>query len=241
MNQMKDDLNRARSHYRAAPDSLETFLTRRDRRLRLKKVGTTVFALGLGVLAVAIVIASMAQPPDERGSATQPIKEGLGRIVFSRWSDGEWKLFSVRPDGSGEAQITDGSRDFYAEISPDGARIVADTELPGTDGLLVANIDGTERRTFPVGDAFDPGWSPDGTKIAFALDSGDAVILGRDHPLRIVQTPHGPSPRLLVRHGLEAELSRPVYYELAELALADDSHPHGVWSEGVFFPIEGRE
>jgi hypothetical protein len=78
-------------------------------------------------------------------------------------------------------------------------------------------------------------------RIAFALDSGDAVILGRDHPLRIVQTPHGPSPRLLVRHGLEAELSRPVYYELAELALADDNQPHGIWSEGVFFPIEGRE
>ena len=42
-----------------------------------------------------------------------------------------------------------------------------------------------------------------------------------DHPLRIVDTEHGPSPRLLVRHGLEAELTRPVYYELAELALGE--------------------
>ena len=57
-------------------------------------------------------------------------------------------------------------------------------------------------------------------RIAFALDSGDAVILGPEHPLRIVETEAGPSPRLLVRHGLEAELARPVYYELAELALA---------------------
>jgi Tol biopolymer transport system component len=172
MNQMKDDLSRARSHYRAVPDSLETFLIHRDRRLRLKKVGTTVFALGLGILAVATVIAAMARPPEGRGTATQPNEIGSGRIVFSRWSDGEWKLFSMRPDGSGEKQITDGSRDFYAEISPDGERIVADTELPGTDGLLVANIDGSERKTFPVGSAFDPTWSPDGTRIAFALDSG---------------------------------------------------------------------
>jgi hypothetical protein len=74
-------------------------------------------------------------------------------------------------------------------------------------------------------------------KIAFALDSGDAVILGPDHPLRMVETDSGPSPRVLVRHGLEAELSRPVYYELAELALADGSDPPGVWSDGAFFPL----
>src|SRR3954469_4472448 len=73
-------------------------------------------------------------------------------------------------------------------------------------------------------------------RLAFRLDSGDAVILGPDHPLRIVETDQGPSPRLLVRHGLEAELTRPVYYELAELALAND--PPGVSSTGAFFPLE---
>jgi len=75
-------------------------------------------------------------------------------------------------------------------------------------------------------------------RIAFKLDSGDALILGRDHPLRIVPDERGPSPRLLVRHGLEAELTRPVYYELAELALAEVNEPPGVWSEGTFFPLE---
>jgi hypothetical protein len=67
-------------------------------------------------------------------------------------------------------------------------------------------------------------------QIAFRLDSGDAVILGPEHPLSIA-----PTPRILVRHGLEAELSRPVYYELAELALAND--PPGVWSDGIFFEM----
>lgn len=75
-------------------------------------------------------------------------------------------------------------------------------------------------------------------RLAFRLDSGDAVILGRDHPLRLVATEHGPSPRLLVRHGLEAELTRPVYYELAELALSEGSDPPGVWSAGAFFPLD---
>jgi uncharacterized protein len=75
-------------------------------------------------------------------------------------------------------------------------------------------------------------------RIAFQVDSGDAVILGRDHPLTIAPTEHGPSPRILVRHGLEAELTRPVYYELAEMALAEANEPAGLWSDGAFFPLE---
>ena len=77
-------------------------------------------------------------------------------------------------------------------------------------------------------------------RIAFRLDSGDAVILGPNHPLWMVGNEHSPSPRLLVRHGLEAELSRSVYYELAEIALAEGEEPPGVWSDGEFFPLEER-
>ena len=78
-------------------------------------------------------------------------------------------------------------------------------------------------------------------RVAFRLDSGDALILDGDHPLRIVSTESGPSPRLLVRHGLEAELARPVYYELAQIALSEESDPPGIWSEGVFFRLDGSE
>jgi hypothetical protein len=75
-------------------------------------------------------------------------------------------------------------------------------------------------------------------QIAFRLDSGDALILGPDHALRLIDTENGASPRILVRHGLEAELSRPVYYELAELALSEGGDSPGVWSNGAFFPLE---
>ena len=70
-------------------------------------------------------------------------------------------------------------------------------------------------------------------RIAFRLDSGDAVVMDADHPLTFE-----PTPRILVRHGLEAELSRSVYYELAELALSDGNDPTGLWSSGAFFPLE---
>ena len=62
------------------------------------------------------------------------------------------------------------------------------------------------------------------------------MILGPEHPLHVADNADGLSPRILVRHGLEAELTRPVYYELAELGLA--TSPPGVWSQGIFFSLE---
>jgi len=77
-------------------------------------------------------------------------------------------------------------------------------------------------------------------KIAVALDTGDAIVLGRDHPLEVKNEEKGPSPRVLVRHGLQAELSRSIYYELAEIALAEGEQPPGVWSDGCFFRLEPK-
>ena len=75
-------------------------------------------------------------------------------------------------------------------------------------------------------------------RIAFELDSGDAVILGAAHPLRVIDDAHGPSPRFAVRHGLEALVARPLYYDLADIALAEGHDPPGIWSDGCFFPLQ---
>jgi hypothetical protein len=71
--------------------------------------------------------------------------------------------------------------------------------------------------------------------LAFRLNTGDLVVAGRDHRLRFEAGPH---PYLEVRNGLDALVARPLYYELAEIALSEDATPPGVWSEGVFFPLE---
>lgn len=75
-------------------------------------------------------------------------------------------------------------------------------------------------------------------RIAFDLDSADPVILGAAHPLTVTDTGSGPSPRLLVRNGLEAIIARPLYYELAEIALAEAQDPPGIWSDGCFFALQ---
>jgi hypothetical protein len=75
------------------------------------------------------------------------------------------------------------------------------------------------------------------TSLAFRLNTGDVVIAGPGHALRFEAGPEGPHPYLEVRGGLDALVARPVYYELAELALAGGD-PAGLWSGGAFFPME---
>lgn len=72
--------------------------------------------------------------------------------------------------------------------------------------------------------------------IWIALNSGDAVLIGRDHPLIMAET-----PRVAVRHGLEAELSRPIYYELAQIALDEGADPPGIWSDECFFSLTAAQ
>lgn len=102
---------------------------------------------------------------------------------------------------------------------------------------LTIDVDAT---AFRVVDMRTDGSGSERT-IALSLDSGDAVIVGADHRLSVIDDDRGPSPRVEVRHGLEAELSRTLYYELAEIAIAEGHEPPGVWSAGCFFPLAPAE
>jgi hypothetical protein len=74
-------------------------------------------------------------------------------------------------------------------------------------------------------------------RLAFRLNTGDLVVAGPDHPLRLEEKADGPHPYLLVREGIEALIARTVYYELAESALSEDAARPGLWSDGAFFPL----
>nr|AGU11804.1 Protein of unknown function DUF1285 [uncultured organism] len=80
--------------------------------------------------------------------------------------------------------------------------------------------------------------SGDAMRLAFRLNTGDLVTAGAEHGLRFDEREDGPRPYLHVRGGLEALVARSVYYELAEIALANGSTPPGVWSDGTLFPLE---
>jgi uncharacterized protein len=83
--------------------------------------------------------------------------------------------------------------------------------------------------------------------LRFTTDMAEEVIAGETHPLRFEINPGTgePSPYILVRDGLEAKLSRSVYYQLADLMISeqmdleemDGEKWFGVWSEGSFFKM----
>jgi hypothetical protein len=74
--------------------------------------------------------------------------------------------------------------------------------------------------------------------LAFRLNTGDMIVAGPDHPLRLRDGEDGPHPYVEVRRGLDALIARPVYYDLASLALAEGAEPPGLWSDGVFFALD---
>lgn len=74
-------------------------------------------------------------------------------------------------------------------------------------------------------------------RLAFRLNTGDLVVAGPDNAIRFEERADGPHPYLYVRGGLEALIARAVYYELAEIALDEDGDAPGLWSDGVFFPM----
>jgi uncharacterized protein len=74
-------------------------------------------------------------------------------------------------------------------------------------------------------------------RLAFRLNTGELIVAGPANALRFDSTPDGPAPYLHVRGGLDARLARPVFYELAELALAEGHLPPGLWSDGMFFAM----
>jgi uncharacterized protein len=69
-------------------------------------------------------------------------------------------------------------------------------------------------------------------KLTFRLNTADLIVAGPDHRLRFAETPY-----LHVRGGMDAKIARPVYYELANIALEESNDPNGLWSNGVFFPM----
>lgn len=79
-------------------------------------------------------------------------------------------------------------------------------------------------------------------RLVFTTNVGDETVAGPDNPIRVETDPETkePAPYVHVRRGLEAKIARPVFYQLADLALPGEAEHHGylgVWSGGVFFPL----
>ena len=88
----------------------------------------------------------------------------------------------------------------------------------------------------------DRAKSEDGSEaLKFLTNVGDEVVAGPENAIRVETDAEGePRPYLHVRRGLEALISRPVFYELVEMA-QERATPHGrrlgVSSNGAWFEL----
>lgn len=72
--------------------------------------------------------------------------------------------------------------------------------------------------------------------LFFVTNVGDEVCAGVDHPIVLRSDAGQSKPYIHVRDGLQARLSRPVYYELADIAVEHGGRS-GVWSSSQFFSL----
>jgi hypothetical protein len=78
--------------------------------------------------------------------------------------------------------------------------------------------------------------------VSFFTRTGDVVVAGPDHPIRVERDPETgePSPYIHIRRGLEARIDRKTFYRLVDLCtheVLDGSDWFGLWSGGTFFPV----
>jgi hypothetical protein len=78
----------------------------------------------------------------------------------------------------------------------------------------------------------------DSQSLVFTDNFGAVVEAGPDHPVTVSFDPDNgePTPLIRMRARLDALMTRPVFYELAELAVEHRGRT-GVWSGGEFYAL----
>lgn len=124
----------------------------------------------LGVLVAALVAVAPAQ-------AAFPGANGL-IVYYDRVGDHN-QLFTMRPDGSHNRQITffTDSDAIAATWSPDSRWLVFERDFDDHAVLYTMHPDGSRMRPLIDGLVFQPSYSPDGRQIVFdrALPDGDGL------------------------------------------------------------------
>ena len=105
---------------------------------------------------------SAAAAPAPASTARTPV------IVFCSDRSGQWRLWTIQPDGTGMKQLTQGGpddSDVDPAFSPDGASILFTSTRGGNAGIWRMTI--ATGKTERVCDGDQANWAPDGKSIVF--------------------------------------------------------------------------
>jgi len=147
-----------------------------------------------------------AHPPSASAAAAN------GRIAFSQWDllpggnlSGHSNVYTINPDGTGRRQLTHvGAKQAAGapDWSPDGTKIVYESNQTGDYRIWIMNADGSGQRRLTNDPGFadlEPAWSPDGARILFSrCDDHLGGIAGCD--LEVMNAAGGGMRRLAGGH-----------------------------------------
>lgn len=112
---------------------------------------------------------------DETGTDSQSAYEPVfspdgARIAYRAYDGNDYDIRTIKPDGSGDALISDAGWDLQASFSADSSRIVFIGQRNQDDQVFVANADGSDLTmlTNDPGRKVTPSFSPDDAEIIFA-------------------------------------------------------------------------
>ena len=113
--------------------------------------------------------------PTETPQSTLQEPEGVCQIIFFSHRSGPLNLWSMKPDGSGQTQISfNTSGEYGGSWTPDGAEFVFHSWRDSDGEIYLMDSDGNNIRQLTDNDCSDaaPRVSPDGKKVLFASDCG---------------------------------------------------------------------
>jgi Tol biopolymer transport system component len=120
-------------------------------------------------------------------------------------------VWVARSDGSDARKVTDGEWHGTAAWTPDGKRLVTDTD----PGVIELGADGSGRRVLFESEHDDPGWSPDGKLLLLGGFDGLGVAEEGRPPIEQLGAPSSFSPEWSPDGGW--------------IAFADGEGPHDLW------------
>ncbi|MCE5230635.1 hypothetical protein LLG95_13725 [bacterium] len=105
------------------------------------------------------------------------LKQVKDRIVFESHRNGSFEIMVMNADGSGMKNLTNTPdiNELFPQCSPDGNMIAFEACANTTEATYrveIMNADGTGRRTIAE-PARQMAWSPDGSKLAFSVQTGN--------------------------------------------------------------------